>query len=85
MIEVIEGVLREEKPDWVLVYGDTDSTLAGTLAAVKLHIPVAHVEASLRLFNRRMPDEINRVLTDHAADLLLMPTDTATRNLADVL
>lgn len=82
MIEEIEGVLLRERPDWVMVYGDTDSTLAGTLAAVKLHIPVAHIEAGLRSYNRRMPEEVNRVLTDHAASLLLAPTKTAVRNLA---
>ncbi len=81
MIEKIESVLFDIRPDYLLVYGDTDSTLAGGLAAAKLHIPVIHVEAGLRSYNRQMPEEINRVLTDHVADLLLAPTQTAVDNL----
>ena len=77
MLSALDGVLDEHRPDWVLVYGDTNSTIAGALCAVKMHLPLAHLEAGLRSFNRRMPEEHNRVLTDHAADLCLAPTQTA--------
>lgn len=81
MLQKLEEVLRTEQPHWVMVYGDTNSTLAGSLAAAKMHIPVLHIEAGLRSHNRRMPEEINRVMTDHLSTVLACPTKTAVDNL----
>ncbi|MBA3746306.1 MAG: UDP-N-acetylglucosamine 2-epimerase, partial [Solirubrobacterales bacterium] len=82
MLGALGDILREQAPGAVLVYGDTNSTLAGALAAAQLRIPLAHVEAGMRSFDRAMPEELNRVLTDHAADLLLVPSESAAANLA---
>jgi UDP-GlcNAc3NAcA epimerase len=81
MLAGIERILLEERPDWLLVYGDTNSTLAGAVAAAKLNVPIAHVEAGLRSFNRRMPEEVNRVATDHLSSLLFCPTSLAVSHL----
>jgi UDP-N-acetylglucosamine 2-epimerase (non-hydrolysing) len=83
ILTALDPILLEHRPDWVLVYGDTNSTLAAAVSAVKLHLPLAHLEAGLRSFNRAMPEEHNRVLTDHAADLCLAPTEVAMGHLAD--
>ena len=83
MIEKVEGILVRERPEWVMVYGDTNSTLAGAIAASKLHIKIAHVEAGLRSFNMQMPEEVNRILTDRVSSLLCCPTQLAVDNLAN--
>ncbi|MEQ1732358.1 MAG: UDP-N-acetylglucosamine 2-epimerase (non-hydrolyzing) [Bacteroidia bacterium] len=81
MIEGIEKILIDEKPDWIVLYGDTNSTLAGAIAAAKIHVPIAHIEAGLRSYNKAMPEEINRIMCDHASTLLFSPTSTGYDNL----
>ncbi|MBS4190233.1 UDP-N-acetylglucosamine 2-epimerase (non-hydrolyzing) [Bacillus sp. FJAT-49705] len=81
MMAKIEDIVLSEKPDYLMVYGDTNSTLAGALVAAKLHVPVIHIEAGLRSFNKKMPEEINRIMTDHVSEFLFCPTDTAVTNL----
>ena len=81
MLEGLEACVLKEKPDWVVVYGDTNSTLAAAIVAVKIETPLAHIEAGLRSGNRKMPEEHNRIITDHCSDLLLAPTETALQNL----
>ncbi|MFE8701698.1 non-hydrolyzing UDP-N-acetylglucosamine 2-epimerase [Cytobacillus sp. FJAT-54145] len=81
MLEKIEEIVVAENPDYVMVYGDTNSTLAGALVAAKLHVPVIHIEAGLRSFNKKMPEEVNRIMTDHVSEFLFCPTDTAVHNL----